>query len=381
MSRPITNQDSPSIQNRYPASSTSTSPSNPPTSTSKATQTSTSSHFEHSSQNWSQFKKSHQESHQLGPSGASSGYRNKGGDLLDQASGMAQKAGFNPKIQGQASGRVAASDNQFQGSVGGDWGHANFQGEAHFLEAQGQVKGEAGIRGANVYAHGEASFSANLARIEGKGQVKINGVGELNVQGNVTIGANGRAYGSVQIGKDGVYAEVGGKAFVGVEASVSGTWKSDNGATVSASAAFKAGIGIEGSAKVGFKDGKLNLKIDFGIALGVGFRISLDISIDFNKLGKSITDFFSKLFGGGGDKNVDLSKMLKKMSESNPDMFKELMKVMDGATKQLSNFNTDNSNKANNPNKPTSDTKTEPPPPQTSAHIATTSTEDNSTDT
>ncbi len=346
MTRAIHSQQTPAKQSYHTpttnSSSTTSTTSTTSTKSTAPTPSSSASSFEYASQSSLKHTSNHHESHKVGHQGAASSYRNnKDGGVLDAADDLAKKSGFNPKVSGAVSGRVSASDNQFEANAIGEWGQANVKGRAHFMEASGQAKGEAGIKGANLYAHGEVSGEVNLARIEGEAKVKINGVGELDVKGNVKVGANGRVYGSVQIGKDGVYAEVGGKAFAGVEASVSGTWKSENGATVSAAAALQVGIGIEGKAHVGFKDGKLDLKLDFGIALGVGFRISINISIDFKQLGKSIMDFFSKLFGGGGNKTLDLNEMLKKAADTNPDIFKELMKVMDGAVQNAGQFGKD----------------------------------------
>ena len=285
-----------------------------------------SSSHDYSYQNWTKYSGHYSGSHDFNKAhkGAMNGYKKNSSDLLKKSSHLAKKLGLNAKVSGSTSAHETAYEKDFDLATKGDWGSANASGKISVFEADVHAHGEAGIEDGKLYASGVIGAKVNIVHAQGNAKVKIDGVGELDVNADLTVGANGKIYGGIQIGKDGMHAQLGGKAFAGVEASVSGTWTSDAGASISAAAGLKAGVGIEGKLQVGLKDGKLDFKLNFGLALGVGFKLSINFSIDFNKLGQSIANFFGKLFAGNNQQSIDLD-----VSEDFSQFFNFMMEAME----------------------------------------------------
>lgn len=237
--------------------------------------------------------------------------------------------------------RGTALKKDFNIAAQGKWGHADIRNQVSFLDAAASGYAAAGVRDGNFYAKAGGEASVDLMRVQTDANVKINGVGELDFQGDARIGAHAQGYAGVQMGKDGVHAEIGGSAFAGAEARASGTWKSESGAQANFSAAAVAGIGAEAGAKVGFKDGKLDFNLKLGLALGVGARFNVGFSLDFNKIGQNIKRIFTdpvglikEKFTGFVDKIKDVGKgvvnVAKKVGEG---VKKVASKVVDGVKK------------------------------------------------
>lgn len=322
-----------------------------------------------SSQHWKKWGASTQGSQSFGSSkgGASSGYKNLG----KGASDLMKKAGIAPKVSGQVSGRAAVGDARWSGQTSGDWGSASTDVSVSVLEVAASASGEAGVNGLNAYAQGGVSASANLFHAKAKGHVKVNGVGELNYDASVRVGADGSIQGRVDIGVDGVRVQGRLQAFAGVSAQASGQLKTDFGLGASGSIGVKAGIGIEGNIDIGFKDGKLNFKLDFGVALGIGFSFSIEINIDFKQVGKAIGDFFSKLFGGKpGNKTIDLAPLMQMMQQTDPNMFNDFVKTLDQAAdimkKQAASGASASKDQTNTQPKPSAPSLPQPPAPPAS---------------
>ena len=109
-------------------------------------------------------------------------------------------------------------------------------------------------------------------------------------------GARAKADGSLTIDpKRGIYAaEVGGEAFAGVKAGVSGEVNLGKYGGVGGRAEAWAGVGAQFRAKVGYKDGKFQARVDIGAALGIGFKLGFNINIDVKGLVDKAKDPIAK---------------------------------------------------------------------------------------
>lgn len=230
--------------------------------------------------------------------------------------------------QWTASGAVrgTALQKDFNFQTQGDWGHVDIRNQVSLLDAAASGYATAGLQDGNFFARAGGEASVDLARVDTQGNVKINGVGELDFNGTARVGAHAQGFAGVQMGKDGVHAEIGGSAFAGAEAKVQGTWKSESGAQAHFGASAVAGIGAEAGAKVGFKDGKLDFNLKLGLALGVGARFNVGFSLDFNKIGQNIKKLFTDPVGFAKDRFLGFANKIKNIGGAAISVGKKVVK-------------------------------------------------------
>lgn len=82
------------------------------------------------------------------------------------------------------------------------------------------------------------------------------------------------------------YLQLGGQAFAGAAASISGSMNLGKLLGVRASADAYAGVGAKGLINIGFEKGKLDVDAGLGAALAVGAGYDVGISVNFLEIGK-----------------------------------------------------------------------------------------------
>ncbi|MFJ8824358.1 putative T7SS-secreted protein [Streptomyces sp. NPDC102467] len=151
------------------------------------------------------------------------------------------------------------------------------------------VKGNAGISTLGVSAGAGAGFvdgqlqanasgSAYLAQASATGSAEY-GIVAGQAEGKAFVGADVST--NLGVGKDGLHA--GAEAFAGAKAT--GSVSADvGGVGAGASGEAWAGVGASASADLGMKDGKFTIGGDLGVGLGVGGKVSVDITVDPGKV-------------------------------------------------------------------------------------------------
>lgn len=241
--------------------------------------------------------------------------------------GAAGALGANKEVGVAGSARGTAYSTDLNFGAQGKWGYADVRNQISLLDAAAAGYAAAGHRDGNFYAKAGGSASVDLVRVQTQAKVKLNNFGELDFQGDARVGARAEGFAGVQMGKDGVHAEIGGSAFAGAEARAQGSWKSNSGATANFGASAVAGIGAEAGAKIGFKDGKLDFNLKLGLALGVGARFNVGFSLDFNKIGERIMKMFTDPFGSIMDTFNDFAGKLKTVGSIAKKVGKGIAKV------------------------------------------------------
>jgi hypothetical protein len=84
------------------------------------------------------------------------------------------------------------------------------------------------------------------------------------------------------------YLQLGGQAFAGAAASISGSMSLGKLVGVNASADAYAGAGAKALLKVGFEDGTLHVDTGLGAAVAVGAGYDLGVSVNFLEIGKGL---------------------------------------------------------------------------------------------
>jgi len=82
------------------------------------------------------------------------------------------------------------------------------------------------------------------------------------------------------------FLQVGGEAFIGAAASITGSMSLGKLIGVKASGDAYAGAGAKGILKFGFEDGKLNIESGAGAALAYGAGYDVAVSVDFPEIAK-----------------------------------------------------------------------------------------------
>ncbi|MHB8876540.1 MAG: hypothetical protein ACYC8T_22825 [Myxococcaceae bacterium] len=185
--------------------------------------------------------------------------------------------------EGQFEKGVAAKRGS--GSVGSADGKFAAQGSYSLAEASVRGRGSVTIKGGALKAEGELQAQATLVAVQGAARAKL-GALEADVAGYAYVGAKASAKGSLIIDpKTGTYAaSLGGEAFLGARAGVSGEAKLGKYGSIGGSAEAWAGVGATFKLDAGFSKGKFKFKADIGAALGIGFKLGINFSIDFNKI-------------------------------------------------------------------------------------------------
>lgn len=167
-----------------------------------------------------------------------------------------------------------------------------------------EVDGEGSVK---VGVNGEASLTLTEDELKAKAEASVGVTAEGKVDaryGHVGVGAEGEAFagaraeGEVGVGADGVHAE--GEAFAGARASAE-AHGDVGGVGGSAGAEGWAGVGIGGDADVGFDDGKFKLGFSGGAALGIGGKVSFDITVDPAEVADTAEDVADAIGDGISD--------------------------------------------------------------------------------
>jgi hypothetical protein len=253
---------------------------------------------------------------------------------------------------GSANASAQVWGAKLDGQATGLWGlaHAGYSSDTSVLGADAYAKGSLEFGdGKLIGADFGAGASAYLFSTENSASAGIKYIGEVGAQGNAFIGASAEANADKSIGKDGVYAEVGGSAFVGASANVSGSVKTNIGINAEAGVGVAVGFGAEGKVKAGFKDGRLDFKCSFGLALGVGIRFNLGFSIDFKKAWNTIKGGAKKAWNtfksgcktvasGIGNAVKTVGKGIKKAGEAVVSVAKKVGNTVKSAAKKVGKF-------------------------------------------
>ncbi len=193
-----------------------------------------------------------------------------------------------------ASGSVSLGGQLFQAR--GEWGNPSgpfyAQGSVALGQAVLQAQGSVSANLKNLTFNAQGTFQSSIYAVNAQGQIQARTpLGLTQVGGYAQVGANLSGAGSVAIDPmhGTLAARLGVDAFVGARAGVS---LNQTLGPVSAGMIAKAavGVGVKFDADVGFQKGKFTAKFNIGAALGIGFEIGFKFSVDFNKIGKSITD-------------------------------------------------------------------------------------------
>jgi len=181
---------------------------------------------------------------------------------------------------------------QRQGSFNALGGLASGQGSVAIGEAYARGNGSVEFKNGAFTAQGDVSAAATL--IDAQGSVHL-GKGDytLDASGSAFVGAKAHAHGELTFdpAHGVVAAKVGGEAFVGARVGVEGNAKLGQFGSVGGSAEAWAGVGAAFHAEAGIKDGHFKARVDFGAALGIGFKLGFNVDINF----KGIADTVKKV--------------------------------------------------------------------------------------
>lgn len=336
---------------------------------------------------------------ELGGKDIEGGHQSKVGDGVDLASGLGRtlNAGPPPRAKSSVDNPNRHEDHigvRKEVEVQGEHGDENFKikgrakAEAH---AEASSYSETYDDGKNVHARvgadasvgasaevegsiktqvaqidGNAKISAEaLARAEAEAHAGADGVGasakaQHAVMTNSTSSTNVSAFGGLVEGHGDAHAEAGagGQAIAKTEVSFKppaavATAKAEAFAGARAGFVAKGGMGglqggvgvevwagagakIEGTAGL-TKEGKFKLDFTIGAAVGVGFKININIEIDLKKAAKTFGDILTfmggggifaavgKLFGGGKGDGSQASKAIGDMAKQAGPMVQQFM--------------------------------------------------------
>jgi hypothetical protein len=142
-------------------------------------------------------------------------------------------------------------------------------------------------------------FNAKVAAIAtASAEVRIFNIGELGV----TVGASAEAYaiaetsvsGRFKIGMEGIAIEgnvkVGATVGVAIEGSASLDIKGKKLISLSNKLEASVGLGSEIGGTFSFENGKLKIKIDFGLTFGAGGTVHEDLTVDFDAIKECIKE-------------------------------------------------------------------------------------------
>ncbi|MDO0937018.1 hypothetical protein QQY66_36850 [Streptomyces sp. DG2A-72] len=199
------------------------------------------------------------------------------GDPADPATGrktdvnikLAEFSGGASAWSAGASGETTAGGTTLKGAAG--------------VSALG-VDGSAAASVTNGRLQAGVSGSAYLAQATASGKVEY-GIAAAQAEGKAFAGAEASA--NLSAGKDGLHA--GAEAFAGAKAT--GSVSADvGGIGAGVGGEAWAGVGAAGHADIGMKDGKFTIGGDVGVGLGVGGKVSVDVTIDPGKMVDSAGD-------------------------------------------------------------------------------------------
>ncbi|WP_372894374.1 hypothetical protein [Stieleria sp.] len=160
-----------------------------------------------------------------------------------------------------------------------------------------------GIHGnvqAGYFAGAEVTQSGRVGRVDIKNRLSGESFTGTELGGNAGLSQDG--------------VGLGANAFAGSR--VSGRLGTEVGTVgVGTTGEAWSGLGAEADARVGMKNGKLKLKGELGAALGVGGKIGVDASIDFNPIARDVSRHSRNVGKAASAVGRDLSKTSKTVSK------------------------------------------------------------------
>ena len=130
----------------------------------------------------------------------------------------------------------------------------------------------------NLIASAGASAAAYIGYAAGSAQAG-NGVAHVGARATAYVGAEALAGASGSIGSDGAKGHLGAEAFAGGSAAVEAD-ATLAGATAVAGAEISYGIGARANLGAELSTTKVGVALDVGAALGVGFGVTFDVSVN-----------------------------------------------------------------------------------------------------
>ncbi|WP_203337478.1 putative T7SS-secreted protein [Nocardioides limicola] len=169
---------------------------------------------------------------------------------------------------------INGSYENYHGSV-----KVNADGSIQLI--QGSAKASFGIDGNGLQASANAQF--NLLRAEGSVGAEW-GIVEAGASGYAQVGAE--ASGNLHVGPTGVHAN--GELFAGARAGAEAT-VDVGGVGAKGGAEAWAGVGASGHVDLGYSDGKFTIGGSGGLALGVGGKVELNLTVDVGKVTDTVS--------------------------------------------------------------------------------------------
>jgi hypothetical protein len=171
-----------------------------------------------------------------------------------------------------------------QGSAGASaWSQTFSNSHAYFSASVlgVQASGQAGVSITHDGITASASGSVGAYLVDT--QAGFQG-GPLTASGDASVGAGANANAQVAFNplKGDVGVSGGGSAFAGAQANETGSL-GVAGTSVSETAGVGAGIGIDGKADLGIKDGDISANFDVGGYLGVGGNVDVSFNVNVPK--------------------------------------------------------------------------------------------------
>ncbi|MCP3102181.1 hypothetical protein LZ198_25255 [Myxococcus sp. K15C18031901] len=208
---------------------------------------------------------------------------------------MAGLLGQLPKVGVNGEFTKGAAVAKYEGGFGDANSVAQGHGKVSLLEAELKGSGEVGIEGGKLFARGDLDAKATLVDAEGTLRAGVGPV-QAELQGKAWVGAKAGLHGEVTVDPiNGKYAaRVGGDAFIGARAGVTGNVKLGDFGGVTGRAEAWAGVGVSARAEASWDNGRFKARVDFGAALGVGFKLGFDVDINFKKIGEAVTSVIEK---------------------------------------------------------------------------------------
>ncbi len=200
-----------------------------------------------------------------------------------------------PKVGKDGSFSKSVSVAKTEGSFGSPGGIVSGNYRASALEASVNGSGSVSFEGGVAKAHGELHAQATLIDAAANFQAKLGPV-SADGEGHAYIGAKANAAGDLTIdpihGKYNLSAGV--DAFAGARAGVSGNVSLGQYGGVHAGAEAWAGVGATAKASVGLENGRFKAHFELGAALGIGFKLSFGVDINFKKIGDALKNIVTK---------------------------------------------------------------------------------------
>jgi hypothetical protein len=141
----------------------------------------------------------------------------------------------------------------------------------------------------NVIASAGASAAAYLGYASGSAQAG-NDVAHVRALATTYAGAEARVGASGSIGSGGAKGHLGAEAFAGASAAVD-VDATLGGATAVAGAEISYGIGARANLGARLSTTKVGVAVDVGAALGVGFGVMFDVSVNPQEVMEAVATF------------------------------------------------------------------------------------------